>query len=104
VFTPRDPAWVRDMVPLFPIEALSYEGSRCPHRGPIRRDSVFVCMICHQSGMDHRPALKIDPARAPKPEPEPTTAPLLAPGKHDGSRKSEQWAPYAKGKGRSSAA
>lgn len=54
---PRDPAWVREMIPLFPIEALSTE-STCSHRGPIRAGSMFVCMICHQSGMDRHPALR----------------------------------------------
>jgi hypothetical protein len=47
------------------------EGSRCPHRGPIPRGSMFVCMICHQSGMDDDPELRRDPATEPKPEPKP---------------------------------
>jgi hypothetical protein len=67
---PRQPAWVHDMVPMFPIKALD-DQSVCPHNGPIPRGSMFVCMICHQSGMDHRSALHRNPATDPKPEPKP---------------------------------
>lgn len=69
-------------MPMFPIEALMGDlvgdGSRCPHRGLIPKGSVFVCMICHQSGMDHMAALRRDPATDPKSEPKPTAIPLTA--------------------------
>ena len=42
--------------------------SECPHRGPMKRGSVFVCAVCHASGMDHHPALRRDPRTDPKPE------------------------------------
>lgn len=75
----RQPAWVREMVPMFPVEALMGdfigEGSRCPHRGPIKSGSKFVCMICHQSGQDAHPALQRNPATDPKPEPKPAPVP-----------------------------
>jgi hypothetical protein len=74
---PRQPAWVREMVPMFPIKALD-DQSVCPHNGPIARGSRFVCMICHASGMDAHPALRRDAATEPKPEakPERTTIKL----------------------------
>ncbi len=40
------------LVPLFPVLGFTPLDS-CPHFGRIRRGSVFVCMVCHQSGMDH---------------------------------------------------
>jgi hypothetical protein len=40
------------LVPLFPITSFE-PGSRCPHHGRIKRGSRFVCMVCHQSGLDH---------------------------------------------------
>jgi hypothetical protein len=40
------------LVPLFPITSFE-PGSRCPHHGRIKRGSRFVCMCCHQSGLDH---------------------------------------------------
>lgn len=72
---PRQPGWVKDVVPLFPIKALDNK-SVCPHKGPIARGSKFVCMICHQSGMDFHPSLQRDPATDPKPAPKPTAVPL----------------------------
>lgn len=38
--------------PLFPIGSLT-PSSPCPHKGRIRRGSVFYCVVCHESGMDH---------------------------------------------------
>ena len=95
VFTKRDPAWVRDMVPMFPITSF-VKDSACPHHGPIRPGSLFVCMICHQSGADDDPALKRSPLTDPKLEPKPTAAPLTTERKKDGRRKSERWAPYGR--------
>lgn len=40
------------LVPLAPLTPLT-PLSTCPHRGPLRKGSVFVCLVCHQSGMDH---------------------------------------------------
>jgi hypothetical protein len=40
------------LVPLFPITSFE-PGSKCPHHGRIKRGSRFVCMCCHQSGLDH---------------------------------------------------
>ena len=39
--------------PLFPIPALTPHCA-CPHNGRIRIGSRFCCMVCHQSGQDHR--------------------------------------------------
>ncbi len=58
------------LVPLFPIVALTPDAP-CPHHGPLPRGTVLVCMICHRSGLDNRPALRRDPATDPKPEPKP---------------------------------
>lgn len=71
---PRDPAWVRDMVMAFPVDSLT-PGSSCPHHGPIKPGSMLVCGVCHQSGMDHRPALRRNPLTDPKPEPKPKSKP-----------------------------
>lgn len=56
------------LVPLFPLGAFTPQ-STCPHHGPIRRGSVFCCMVCSQSGMDGHPALQRDPLTDPRPEP-----------------------------------
>jgi hypothetical protein len=45
------------LVPLFPVGNYT-PSSRCAHRGPIERGSVFCCMICHASGQDDHPALQ----------------------------------------------
>jgi hypothetical protein len=67
-----------DLVPLFPILYLTPK-SACPHRGPLRHGTQFVCVICSRSGLDHLPALRRSPATEPKPEPkpEPKAAPKL---------------------------
>lgn len=62
------------LVPLFPIDSFT-PLSLCPHRGPIRKGSRSCCMICHQSGMDHRKAVHRDPRTDPKPEPKPKPEP-----------------------------
>jgi hypothetical protein len=67
---PRQPAWVREMTPMFPIVSF-VPGVACPHKGPIPRGSRFVCAVCHQSGMDAHPALRRDLATEPQPEPKP---------------------------------
>lgn len=95
-----DPSWVGEMTPMFPITSF-VPTSECPHRGPIRRGSMFVCMCdkCrNSSGMDHMPALQRNPLTDPKLETKAPDAPLLPenPKDRDTSRKSEQWAPYAK--------
>jgi hypothetical protein len=56
-----------DLEPLFPILYL-VPRSDCPHYGPLRRGTRFVCVVCYQSGMDHLPALRRSPATDPKPE------------------------------------
>ena len=63
---PRPP----DLVPLFPVPALSRR-SECAHHGPIRRGSVLCCMVCYQSGMDHHSAFQRSPATDPKPDRKP---------------------------------
>lgn len=46
--------------PLFPITAFT-PSSVCPHKTRISRGSNLVCMVCHQSGADHRrlPGLRV---------------------------------------------
>jgi hypothetical protein len=39
--------------PLFPVQVLT-PYSACPHHGRIKIGSRFCCMVCHQSGQDHR--------------------------------------------------
>lgn len=51
----------REFVPLFPIGQFT-PTSECPHRGPIKRDSSFVCMCepCgYSSGYDDHPRMRI---------------------------------------------
>ena len=57
-------------VPMFPIDAFT-PTSACPHHGPIRKGSSFVCMVCHQSGRETHPALRRSAATDPAPEPKP---------------------------------
>jgi hypothetical protein len=45
------------LVPLFPVRPLT-PTSECGHKTRIRRGSVFVCMVCHKSGQDHRAYFK----------------------------------------------
>ncbi len=87
--SPKDPK----MVPIFPIPALT-PTSPCPHHQQIRKGSVFVCMVCHQSGADHHPALKRDRRTDPKPEPPTIYAPPLDP-KAKPTRKQKRAAMYA---------
>jgi hypothetical protein len=49
-WTPEPPP---KLEPLFPIDSY-IPASPCPHHGPIRKGSTFVCMVCHRSGQDHR--------------------------------------------------
>lgn len=58
----------RDAVPLFPIPSFVPD-SACPHRGPIQEGSQFVCMKCHDYGLNAHPMLTRDPRTDPKPEP-----------------------------------
>lgn len=53
--------------PLFPIPAFGKD-AMCPHKRKIRRGSIFVCMVCHESGLDHLAILKRDSRTDPKPE------------------------------------
>lgn len=64
-------------VPLFPLDSFTPH-SRCPHHGPIRPYSSFVCMVCHATGRDNHPLLQRDPRTdpAPAPKPDPPTNPL----------------------------
>lgn len=74
-----EPDWSpRDAVPLFPASPL-VPTSGCPHHRPIRKGSVFVCMVCHQSGMDGHPRLVIHAGERPKPEPRPKCEPTEMP-------------------------
>lgn len=54
------------LAPLTPLTPLS----ACPHRGPLRKGSVFVCLVCHQSGMDHLKYFRPHPDD-PKPDKKP---------------------------------
>jgi hypothetical protein len=55
------------LVPLFPVGTYT-PSSRCAHRGPIERGSVFCCMICHTCGQDDHPALQINRSIEPNTE------------------------------------
>ena len=55
--------------PLFPVEALT-PGSLCGHREPIKRGSIFCCVICHTSGYDGHPDLQIDASTEGVPKPD----------------------------------
>jgi hypothetical protein len=79
------------LVPLFPIGSFDRQRTRrdhrnedgrslivessvpspCGHKGRIRKGSRLVCMVCHQSGLDHRKALQRNPATDPKPDKKP---------------------------------
>lgn len=59
--------------PLSPITALT-PLSECPHHGPIRRGSHLVCMVCHQSGLDHLALFRRHPSDT-KPDPKPAAKP-----------------------------
>jgi hypothetical protein len=69
--SPAQRPWWLELVPLFPIGAFT-PTSACPHHGPIREGSLFCCMVCSTSGMDHHPALQRDPLTDPRPEPRPS--------------------------------
>lgn len=45
------------LVPLFPIAAFTPQSS-CPHKTPIPDGSSLYCVVCHDTGMRHHPALK----------------------------------------------
>ena len=57
--------------PLFPITSF-VPGSTCPHHGPIKRTSVFCCMICHATGRDDHPEFAATPDD-PTPDANPQT-------------------------------
>ena len=56
---PHEPA----LEPLFPITSF-VPGSPCPHHGPIKDGSGFICMCCHNGSrrIERHPALQITPA------------------------------------------
>jgi hypothetical protein len=56
--------------PLMPVLYLTPQ-STCPHKGTIRKGSIFCCMVCHQSGKDHYRAMQRIPALDPKPDKKP---------------------------------
>lgn len=50
-----DSVEVTHLEPLFPLWYLTPD-STCNHsRERIRKGSIWCCMVCHQSGQDHRP-------------------------------------------------
>ncbi len=55
--------------PLFPVGALT-PGSLCGHREPIKRGSIFCCVICHTSGYDEHPDLQIEASTEGVPKPD----------------------------------
>lgn len=67
---PREPSWTRDAVVNFGCRPYTPD-TPCAHDGPYPAGSDQYCPNCHQSGRDGDPALRIDPAFAPKPEPKP---------------------------------
>lgn len=82
--TIADPRPQLTLEPLSPITSLT-PSSECPHRGPIGKESVFVCIICHECGRPNHPALRRDPATDPRPESKPK-APPPAPKKRETRR------------------
>jgi RNA polymerase sigma factor (sigma-70 family) len=74
-------ATIADKRPRLTLELLSpitsfTPQSACPHHGPIARESVFVCIVCHAVGNEDHPALQRDPETDPQPEPKPKAPPL----------------------------
>jgi hypothetical protein len=61
------PPPVPGLEPLFPCTAFT-PASVCPHHQPIANGSVFFCSVCHQSGYDWHPALKLSPADLQRPK------------------------------------
>lgn len=62
------------LIPLFPLDPGMTPTSPCGHKKPIKRGSIFVCMVCHQSGWDGHPDLVIGPDEMPsndKPDDDP---------------------------------
>lgn len=62
------------LIPLFPLDPGMTPMSPCGHKKPIKRGSIFVCMVCHQSGWDGHPDLVIEPGEMPvndKPDDDP---------------------------------
>ncbi|WP_165074275.1 hypothetical protein [Paludisphaera rhizosphaerae] len=57
--------WVPDAEPLFPIDSFTPQ-STCPHHGPIASGWRVCCMVCHASGLDDRPELKISRRTVPR--------------------------------------
>jgi hypothetical protein len=56
--------------PMFPVPPFTPQ-SACPHYGPIRRGSPFVCSVCHVSPFDHWDFFLPDPLVDPKPDRKP---------------------------------
>ena len=63
------------LVPLFPIGPLT-PSSTCGHHGPIRPGSVFCCMVCHASGHDDHPSLKIESGETSRDESTESDSPI----------------------------
>jgi hypothetical protein len=61
------------LVPIAPLTPLT-PLSTCPHRVAIKRGSCFVCLVCHQSGMDHHIYFRPHPLD-PKPDKRPKAKP-----------------------------
>ena len=49
---------VPTLEPLFPITSF-VPASACPHHGPLRRRTVFVCAVCHTTAYENHPDLQI---------------------------------------------
>lgn len=62
--------------PLFPIVSF-VPASPCPHRVKIRKGSHFVCMVCHQSGLDHLACMRRPRASRPNKKTKPKPGPKL---------------------------
>jgi hypothetical protein len=55
------------LVPLFPIGPFD-PMSPCGHKKRIKRGSSFICMVCHQTGWEQHPDLKIKSSDMPATE------------------------------------
>lgn len=66
-----EPDPTTELIPWFPRGSFT-PLSKCPHDGPIRQGSSFVCMVCYASGKDGTKALPKDVQPLPLDlEPEP---------------------------------
>jgi hypothetical protein len=95
VRVPRDHEPPRTLVPLLPMGGRPYtKATPCPrHPGPGHpnprwrkwKNSSFVCVVCHASGMDH--AIRLDFKDIPKRDPKPARPPKPRPTRRERRKK-----------------